>query len=105
MKRGSMAMALQLLEIEEMVHITRAWVTRGHPDRMALEAEPALVALLPEIELAHQGLLDAHPDRLGALRRRQARRRYKEVRARHDDIPRGIWHLLHGTIFSLQDAQ
>lgn len=98
-------MALQLLEIEEMVHITRAWVTRGHPDRVALEAEPALAALLPEVELAHQALLDTHPDRLESLRRRQARRRHKEVRARHDDILRGIWHALHGSIFFTQDAQ
>lgn len=98
-------MALNRLETEEMVHITASWIIRGHPDRQALESEAALAALLPEIEAAHQELLDTHAHQLGTMRQREITRRQKDVDERHGETIHGIRHLLLGTISFTRDAQ
>jgi hypothetical protein len=77
------AMTLHWLDTEEMVHVTSSWLIRGRPDREALEAEPALAALMPEIEAAHMELLDTHARELGAVRQREIQRRQDEVVERH----------------------
>lgn len=96
-------MALNWLNTEEMVHITSSWLIRGRPDRDALEAEPALAALLPEIEAAHLELLDTHARELGSIRTRELQRRQDEVIERHGDSMRGVHHVLLGTIALTQD--
>jgi hypothetical protein len=98
-------MPLNRLDTEEMVYLTASWVIRGHPDRQALEAAPALAALLPEVEGAHQGLLDSHAPQLGAMRQREILRRQKDVDERHGETIHGIRHLLLGTISFTRDAQ
>ena len=98
-------MALDRLETEEMVHITASWIIRGRPDREALEAEPTLAALLPEMEAAHQGLLDTHAHQLGTMRQREILRRQKDVDERHGEAIHGIRHLLLGTISFTRDTQ
>ena len=98
-------MALNRLETEEMVYITASWIIRGHPDRQALEAEAALDALLPEVEAAHQQLLDTHAQQLGSMRQREILRRQKDVDERHGETIHGIRHLLLGTISFTRDAQ
>lgn len=98
-------MALDRLETEEMVHITASWIIRGRPDREALEAERTLAALLPEMEAAHQGLLDTHAQQLGTMRQREILRRQKDVDERHGEAIHGIRHLLLGTISFTLDTQ
>lgn len=98
-------MALDRLETEEMVLITASWIIRGRPDREALKAEPALAALLPEMEAAHQGLLDTHAHQLGTMRQREILRRQKDVDERHGETIQGIRHLVLGTISFTRDAQ
>lgn len=98
-------MALERLETEEMVLITGSWIIRGRPDREALEAEPALAALLPEMEAAHQALLDTHAHQLGTMRQREILRRQKDVDERHGETIQGIRHLLLGTISFTRDPQ
>jgi hypothetical protein len=98
-------MALNWLNTEEMVHVTSSWLIRGRPDRDALEAEPALAALMPEIEAAHMELLDTHARELGATRQRELQRRHDEVAERHGESIRGVQHVLLGTIALVRDAQ
>ena len=51
-------MALRNLSLAEMVGVSAAWIApAGH--RAAFEGVPALAALLPEIERAHEGLVRA----------------------------------------------
>lgn len=98
-------MALNWLNTEEMVHVTGSWLIRGRPDRDALEAEPALAALIPEIEAAHLELLDTHARELGQVRQREIQRRQDEVAERHGESIRGVQHVLLGTIALARDAQ
>jgi hypothetical protein len=98
-------MALHWLDTEEMVHVTSSWLIRGRPDREALEAEPALAALMPEIDAAHMELLDTHVRELGAVRQREIQRRQDEVVERHGESIRGVQHVLLGTIALVRDAQ
>jgi hypothetical protein len=98
-------MALHWLDTEEMVHVTSSWLIRGRPDREALEAEPALAALMPEIDAAHLELLDTHARELGAVRQREIRRRQDEVVERHGESIRGVQQVLLGTIALVRDAQ
>ena len=98
-------MALHWLDTEEMVHVTSSWLIRGRPDREALEAEPTLAALMPEIEAAHLALLDTHARELGPVRQRELRRRQDEVAERHGESIRGVQHVLLGTIALVRDAQ
>jgi hypothetical protein len=96
-------MALHRLDTEEMVHLTSSWIIRGHPDRDALETEPDVAALVPEIEAAHMELLDTHARQLGTLRQREIRRRQDEVDERHGESIRGIRSLLLGTIALIRE--
>lgn len=98
-------MALDWLDTKEMVHVTGSWLIRGRPDRDALEAEPALAALIPEIEGAHLELLDTHARELGPMRQREIQRRQDEVGERHGESIRGVQHVLLGTIALARDPQ
>ena len=85
-------MALRSFSNDEMVALTGTWVTADHKDRELLASRPVLAALLPELDEAHEGVLNIQPyketvERLDEIQEEQAR-----LDVRHDNRMRGIHH-------------
>ena len=87
-------MALNRLRTEDMIRVTREWVTEGRPAHVALSQEPILAALLPEVEEAHAELCACHREQLATERILEIIHTQKRVDERHDSVIRSIWHAL-----------
>lgn len=92
-------MALKRMSTEEMVTITSTWVDQAHPDRQAMAQEPALAALLPQVDTAHHGLHVTHVTGPSSVRIKQIQDLQKELDVDHDDELRGIWSYLWALVY------
>ncbi|WP_428264866.1 hypothetical protein [Haliangium sp.] len=72
-----------------MTSLSKTWIEVGHPDRLALEAQPVLAAYLPYVEDVHNELVEVHAasvaDRLTDISEQQ-----QQLDVRHDALARGI---------------
>ncbi|WP_428261939.1 hypothetical protein [Haliangium sp.] len=82
-------MSMRDLRASEMASLSKTWIEPGHPDRLALAAQPALAAYLPHIEATHTELVTLYAvglnDRLAEIGEQQ-----QGLDVRHDALARGI---------------
>ncbi len=81
-------MALNRLSTSDMVNLGGDLVKRGTPERRAIEAVPMAAALLPSLEAAHRGLLEAQPPSQSAIEK--LTNELAEEDRLHDELIRGI---------------
>jgi hypothetical protein len=95
-------MALKRLTAQEMVQLSKPWITANDPGRAAIEKVPLLSALLPRIEEAHNALftvqVETEDPKAKALSEQEA-----GLDAEHDALVRGIYGAL--TMLSEFSAQ
>jgi hypothetical protein len=95
-------MALKRLTAQEMIQLSKPWVTQGDPGRAALEKVPLLAALLPRVEEAHQAIfsveVETEDPKAKALSEEEA-----ELDGEHDGLVRGVYGTL--TMLSEVSAQ
>lgn len=92
-------MALKRLTAQEMVQLSKPWVTPGDPGRAALEKVPLLAALLPRVEAAHGAIfaveVETEDPKTKALSEQEA-----ELDAEHDSLVKGVY----GTLTMLSEV-
>jgi hypothetical protein len=86
-------MALKRLTAQEMVQLSKPWITPGDPGRIAIEKIPLLSALLPRIEAAHTAIfsvqVQTEDPKAKVLSEQEA-----ELDAEHDVLVRGVYGAL-----------
>jgi hypothetical protein len=86
-------MALKRLTVQEMVQLSKPWITPSDPGRTAIEKIPLLAALLPRIEAAHNAIfaiqVETEDPKTKALSEQEA-----ELDAEHDTLVRGVYGAL-----------
>ncbi len=96
-------MAFKSLTAEEMQPVSAAWVDTGDPAHQAILQVPELNGLLPQIELAHQGLHAAIPPDDSTAK--EISNLAAETDSVHDTLARGIHGYLSEVALLVKDGE
>ncbi len=98
-------MALKRLYTGEMVSLSAPLTLAAHPDRQILAAIPAVAALLPELDGAHDTLLATQIKPAGETRLAAIGKAQKVLDVRHDNLIRGVHGLLTSLAYLTKNAE
>ncbi len=98
-------MALKRVYTGEMVSLSAPWAQKDHADRLLFLSIPVTAALLPQIDDAHQSLLDVQPKAVLSDRSTAIVEEQRILDVRHDNIIRGCSGVLGALVYLTKDPQ